>query len=66
MTNFYQMEEDSERFATIYSESQEILADKYQQEMTKATQNIKNELEKAELPYLGKDTTVTIKKYENS
>lgn len=55
MTNFSQMEEDSKRFASIYSEFQEILADRYQQEMTKAAQNIMYEVEKADSPYLGKD-----------
>ena len=67
MTDFSQMEKDSKIFAAIYLESQEILADRYQQEVTKATQNIKEEVEKSELPYLGKDSTITIidlEKYE--
>lgn len=53
--NLLRMNKESERFASEYNETQEILADRYEQEMNKAVSNIMYEVDKADSPYLGKD-----------
>ena len=53
--SYLKLNQESEQFASEYSQLQEILADRYQQEMTKAIRNIKEEVNNAESPYLGLD-----------
>lgn len=58
--NYYQMEKESEQFASEQREYIEIVSDRYEQEMIKAVNNIKYELNKSESPYLGTDLTPII------
>ena len=53
--NQLRMNKESDKFATEYNEISEILADRYEQEMREVVSNIKYELDKVELPYLGLD-----------
>lgn len=50
---YQKMCRESEQFASEYTQSQEILADRYQQEMSLATHNIKEGVDKSISPYLG-------------
>lgn len=51
-TNFYQMEEESQKIASEQQEYIAIVSDRYEQDMKKTVSNIKEEVEKAESPYL--------------
>ena len=54
-TNYLSMEEESKRIALEHEEYLAIFTDKYEQDIKEVVSNIKHELDKADLPYLGLD-----------
>lgn len=56
--NQLRMTEESDKFTSEYNKTQEILAYRYEQEIRKAISNIREEVDKAESPYLGENDLV--------